>query len=178
MVTGIDKFREQFSGFEGMYTLISGVACGLLMYDWDAPQDGKFLLLDGDNVVGRVAVHKTISEFNGQQYCLGGFGGLAVLPEYRGNGYGRMLAEAALNMLREISVDVACMCVNVESGITDFYRRLGYSFLNRPAYFVNWADKEKTDDTVMIMGINNTKLAEKILHTNYKFHYGKNKGHW
>ncbi len=33
MVTGIDKFREQFSGFEGMYTLIGGVACGLLMDD-------------------------------------------------------------------------------------------------------------------------------------------------
>lgn len=33
MITGIDKFREQFSGFEGMYTLIGGVACGLLMDD-------------------------------------------------------------------------------------------------------------------------------------------------
>ena len=33
MVTGIDKFREQFSAFEGMYTLIGGVACGLLMDD-------------------------------------------------------------------------------------------------------------------------------------------------
>lgn len=33
MVTGIEKFREQFSAFEGMYTLIGGVACGLLMDD-------------------------------------------------------------------------------------------------------------------------------------------------
>ena len=33
MVTGIDKFREYFSDYEGMYTLIGGVACGLLMDD-------------------------------------------------------------------------------------------------------------------------------------------------
>lgn len=33
MVTGIEKFREQFSEFKGMYTLIGGVACGLIMDD-------------------------------------------------------------------------------------------------------------------------------------------------
>lgn len=33
MVTGLEKFKEYFSGFEGMYTLIGGVACGLLMDD-------------------------------------------------------------------------------------------------------------------------------------------------
>ncbi|MBO5282018.1 MAG: GNAT family N-acetyltransferase [Lachnospiraceae bacterium] len=148
------------------------------MYDWEAPEDGKFLLFDNDRVVGRVAVHKTMSEYNGESYCLGGFGGLAVLPEYRSNGYGRKLAELALSKAGDLGVDVACMCVNMESGITEFYKRLGFVFLNRPAYFVNWADKEKTDDTVMIMGINNPALAEKILNTEDIFAYGKNKGHW
>lgn len=33
MVTGIKKFKEQFSKFEVMYTIIGGVACGLLMDD-------------------------------------------------------------------------------------------------------------------------------------------------
>ena len=70
------------------------------------------------------------------------------------------------------------MCVNMTSGITDLYQKLGYQFLNRPAYFINWIDKEKTDDTVMIKGINNPELAEKILHTDNRFHYGQNKGHW
>lgn len=148
------------------------------MYDWGAPIDGNFLLFDGDRAVGEVSVHKTASEYDGQIYCLGGLGGLAVLPEYRGRGYGRLLAEAALRRASEIGVDVACMCVNMESGITDFYRRLGYRFLGRPAYFTSWADKIKTDDTVMIMGINNKWLAEKILTTSHRFHYGANKGHW
>lgn len=33
MVTGFEKFKEYFSAFEGMYTLIGGVACELLMDD-------------------------------------------------------------------------------------------------------------------------------------------------
>ena len=148
------------------------------MYDWGAADDGMFLLFNGERVVGRVAVEKTLTEYNGQDYYLGGFSGLAVLPEYRGKGYARQLADAALNKAYEIGVDVACMCVDMNSGITDFYQRLGFRFLNRPAYFINWIDKEKFDDTVMIMGLNNKSLADKILETDHKFHYGKNKGHW
>jgi len=33
MVRGIEKFKEHFKGFEGKYTLIGGVACGLLLDD-------------------------------------------------------------------------------------------------------------------------------------------------
>ena len=31
MVNGLEKFREYFSEFDGMYMLIGGVACGLIM---------------------------------------------------------------------------------------------------------------------------------------------------
>ncbi|MCL1859084.1 MAG: GNAT family N-acetyltransferase [Oscillospiraceae bacterium] len=147
-------------------------------YEWSAPADGMFMLFDCDRIVAHVSVHKTLTEYNGQQYYLGGFGGLAVLPEYRGKGYARKLAEAALEKAYEIGIDVACMCVNMESGITDFYQKLGFKFLNRPAYFINHGNNEVTDDTVMIMGLKNKILADEILSTNYKFHYGKSKGHW
>lgn len=33
MVRGLKKFKEQFKGFEGKYSLIGGVACGLLLDD-------------------------------------------------------------------------------------------------------------------------------------------------
>lgn len=147
-------------------------------YEWSAPSDGMFLLFDGERVVGHVTAHKTLTEYNGQEYYLGGFGGLAVLPEYRGKGYARKLAESALEKAYEIGVDVACMCVDTESGITDFYQKLGFEFLNRPAYFINHGNNEVTDDTVMIMGLNDKGLAGKILKTDHRFHYGKSKGHW
>jgi len=148
------------------------------MYDWSASDEGMFLLLDGERVVGRIAVQKAFTEYDGQEYVLGGFGGLAILPEYRGGGYARIMAELALDKAREVGVDVACMCVDMESGITNFYQSLGFTFLGRPAYFINWIDKEKTDNNVMIMGLNNKPLTEKILNTNHKFHYGEDRGHW
>lgn len=33
MVRGLEKFRSHFEGFEGKYTLIGDVACGLLFED-------------------------------------------------------------------------------------------------------------------------------------------------
>ncbi|MCL2821475.1 MAG: GNAT family N-acetyltransferase [Oscillospiraceae bacterium] len=147
-------------------------------YEYSAPEDGMYLLFDGDKAVGRAAVHKVLTEYNGQEYYLGGFGGLAVLPEYQGKGYARKLAEATLEKAYEIGVDVACMEVDMDSGITDLYQKLGYKFLNRPAYFINHGNNEVPDDKVMIKGIRNNELANEILTTNYKFHYGKSLGHW
>jgi len=147
-------------------------------YGYSAPEDGMFLLFDGERAVGRAAVHKVPTEYNGQEYYLGGFGGLAVLPEYQGKGYARKLAEAAMEKAYEIGVDVACMEVDTGSGITDLYQKLGYEFLNRPAYFINHGNNEVTDDKVMIKGLRNKDLADEILTTDYKFHYGKCLGHW
>jgi GNAT superfamily N-acetyltransferase len=147
-------------------------------YEYSAPEDGMFLLFDGERAVGRAAVHKVLTEYDGQEYFLGGFGGLAVLPSYQGKGYARKLAEAALAKANEIGVDVACMEAETETGITDFYQKLGFVFLNRPAYFINHGNNEVTDNNVMVMGIRNKELTNKILTTKHKFHYGKRLGHW
>ena len=167
-------------GVESLYVYLSNPDSEIHddMYDWDAPEHGMYLLLDGDRVAGHVTVHQSKTTFDGQEFALGGFGGLVVHPDYRGFGYGRQLAEAALEKAREIGIDVACMTVNMESGITAFYERLGYRFLGRPAFFINWANQEKSDDTMMLMGIHDPALAEKILISDLPFHYGPNRGHW
>jgi len=147
-------------------------------YEYSAPEDGMFLLFDGERAVGRAAVHKVLTEYDGQEYYLGGFGGLAVLPEYQGKGYARKLAEAALEKSYEIGIDIACMEANTENGISDLYQKLGFVFLDRPAYFINHGNNEVTDDNVMIIGLRNKNLFDKIITTNHKFHYGKSFGHW
>ncbi|MCB2322319.1 hypothetical protein LGL55_15990 [Clostridium tagluense] len=45
-------------------------------------------------------------------------------------------------------------------------------------YFIDALGKGKTNDSVMILGIKNKELTDKILNTNYKLHYGKDKGYW
>jgi len=142
---------------------------------------GKFLLFDGENIVGQVYVHKRLTEYDGQEYYIGGLGGLAVMPEYRGKGYARQLAEAAVKMSQDIGVDVASLYVgneNKEKTAYKLYESLGYVFLNREGYYLTSIGIEKTDNSIMILGLNNKELAEKILATNHKFHYGNQEGYW
>lgn len=103
---------------------------------------------------------------------------MAILPQYRGNGYGKVLTEKAIKKLYEINCDVACLCVDRKHNAYKLYQLFGYTFLQREAYFIDALGKEKTNDSVMIMGIKNKELADKISNTDYKFHYSKVKGYW
>jgi len=156
----------------------AGASGGDNAYDWGTVETGKFILYDGEKIVGQVDVHKRLTDYEGREFFLGGPGGLAIMPGYRGKGFARALTECAIQKSREIGVDVACLCVNRDDGVHKFYEKLGYVFLNRDAYYINGLGIEKTDDSVMIKGINHTELAEKILKTKYKFHYGKEHGYW
>jgi GNAT superfamily N-acetyltransferase len=139
---------------------------------------GKFLLFDGEQVVGQVFVHKRLVDYDGEEYYIGGFGGLAVMPEYTGKGYARQLAEKALAMSYDIGVDVACLYTGREETVYKFYEKLGYRFINRKGYYLNSIYEEEHDDNIMILGLNNKAMAEKILTTDHKFHYGKEEGYW
>lgn len=37
MVTGFEKFKEQFQGFEDQYVIIGGTACDLIMENEELP---------------------------------------------------------------------------------------------------------------------------------------------
>ena len=98
---------------------------------------GVFLLFDDEKIVGNVFLYKRLSEYDGQSYCLGGLGGLAVMPEYRGKGYARQLAEKALKMSYDIGIDVACLFMNRDNSLSKFYETLGYAFIDRRGYYFN-----------------------------------------
>ncbi|MDR2505218.1 MAG: GNAT family N-acetyltransferase [Oscillospiraceae bacterium] len=147
-------------------------------HPFGAVELGAFLLFDDKRIVGNAFLYKRLTEYDGQNYYIGGLGGLAVMPEYRGKGYARQLTERTLNMSYDIGVDVACLFTSREETIYKFYERLGYSFLDRRGYYIDSLHKEAFVDNVMILGINNKELAERILVTNHKFHYGKEEGCW
>ncbi len=147
-------------------------------HPFGAVELGVFLLLDDDKVVGNAFLYKRLSEYDGQNYYIGGLGGLAVMPEYRGKGYARELTEKTLKMSYEIGVDVACLFISREETLYKFYESLGFAFLYREAYYINSLGNEQIENDVMIMGLNDIALAEKILTTNHKFHYGKEEGCW
>lgn len=149
------------------------------MLNYVADSLGKFLLYNDDGkIVGRNGIHIRKSEYDGEIYTLGGFGGLGVLPEYRGHGYATILTKMAIDKLYEIKADIAVMCVDRNKTVYEFYEKYGFCFLDRNAYFINALGEERFDDSVMIRGICNKNLAEKILTTEYKFHYGDDYGYW
>lgn len=86
--------------------------------------------------------------------------------------------ERALSMSYDIGVDVACLFTSREENIYKLYEKLGFVFLNRRGYYLNSLYKEAFRDDIMILGLNNKEMAEKILATNHKFHYGKEEGCW
>ena len=147
-------------------------------HPFGAVELGVFLLFDDEKIVGNVFLYKRLTEYDGQDYHIGGFGGLAVMPEYSGKGYARRLAEEALKMANDIGVDVACLFMSREDSISKFYERLGYVFLDRRCYYIDSLHREAYFDNVMILGLNNKELVSKILTTNHKFHFGKEEGCW
>ena len=96
---------------------------------------GAFPLLDDDQIARNAFVYKRQSEYDGQSYCLGGLGGLAILPGCRGKGHARQLAEKTLRMCYDIGVDIACLFMDREDSLSKFYESLGYAFIDRRGYY-------------------------------------------
>lgn len=143
-----------------------------------AKEFGAYLLLDNTTVVGVSYLYKRLSEYDGQQFFIGGFGGLGILPDYRGNGYARQMVEKSLHLAAEVGVDIACLFTDRDETTYKLYEKFGFVYLNREAYYFDSLGVEKTLDDVMILGLGDKMLAKKILSTNYKFHYGKEDGCW
>ncbi len=149
-----------------------------VLYDFVDEPVGYFFLSVEDKIIGKVGIHKQNSKYNEQSYIIGGFGGLAILPESRNNGYGSKLIEAALEKIHELNCDIACMCVDRNHDAYKLYLKYGFKFLGRDAYFIDALNRKKTDDSVMILGVHNSELANYILNSNYEFNYGSEKGYW
>ena len=171
MLNTIEKTCFGFSSAEVMNNTEEG-------HPFGAVELGAFLLFDNEKIVGNAYIYKRLTEYDGQEYYIGGFGGLAVMPAYRGKGYARQLAEESLKKAYDIGVDVACLFTSRKETIHKLYERLGFTFLNRKGYYIDSLHKEASEDDVMIMRLNDKELTAKILATNHKFHYGKEEGCW
>lgn len=143
-----------------------------------AVEIGACVAFEEEKVVGIAYVYKRLTDYDGEDFYIGGIGGLAIAPEYRGKGYARKLVEVGLQKSYEIGVDVACLFTKRTETVHKLYEKFGYAYLNRDVYYIDSLGKERTRDDVMILGLRNKRLAEKIHSTNGKFHYGKEEGCW
>lgn len=143
-----------------------------------AVEAGVCALWDGGAIVGVAYIYKRLSDYEGQEFYIGGFGGLGILPPYRGRGCARRMVEEALKRSYEIGVDVACLFIERQQTVYQFYQRLGYRFIGRDAYCIDSRGEERAVADVMVLGLRNEELAQKICATGGKFHYGAGEGCW
>ncbi len=143
-----------------------------------AVEFGAYLLLDATRIVGVSYLYKRLSEYDGQKFHLGGFGGLGILPEYRGKGYAREMTERSLHLAYEVGVDIACLFAERAATVHKLYEKFGFVYLDREAYYFDSLEAERVIDNVMILGLCDMELAKKILRTKHKFGYGKEEGCW
>lgn len=86
-----------------------------------AAELGAYVLLDGAIIVGIIYIYKRLSEYDGQEFYIGGFGGLGILPSYRGKGYARQLVHKSIQMSYDAGVDIACLFIDRRETVYKFY---------------------------------------------------------
>ena len=106
--------ESQQQMIESLNNLCFGIEEAILLNQdeghlFGAVEIGACVAFEEERVVGSAYVYKRLTDYDGEDFYIGGIGGLAIAPEYRGKGYARKLVEVGLQKSYEIGVDVACL---------------------------------------------------------------------
>jgi hypothetical protein len=117
-------------------------ACGLTR-PWNDPATDIALALKGSNatvLTGRDGASIVATVLVGHDGHRGWVYYLAVDPDRRHKGYGRVMMDAAENWLRERGIEKLQLLVRADNtSVKDFYQSLGYSMQERVIY-AKWLD--------------------------------------
>ena len=117
-------------------------ACGLTR-PWNDPAADIALARKGSNatvLIGREADAIVATVLVGHDGHRGWVYYLAVHPDHRHRGYGRIMMEAAEKWLRERGIEKMQLMVRPDNtGVKDFYHSLGYVMQERVIY-AKWLD--------------------------------------
>lgn len=87
-----------------------------------APIDGTIAVFDDGVMASCITIHDFVQSVRGVEKRMGGIGGVATLPEFRGRGYVRALMERGLAWMREHGMATTMLRPFSER----FYERFGY----------------------------------------------------
>jgi predicted N-acetyltransferase YhbS len=107
--------------------------------EW-APPTEHFLLLDGDDVIGHVGVHRRAIRVGGREWAVAGIAKVGVVPELRGRGSGSRLLAFAQESLKAAGMDDLGLLVTSVDRL-GYYGRLGWAQIPGP---VSYRDRGET----------------------------------
>jgi aminoglycoside 2'-N-acetyltransferase I len=118
-------------------------------YTW-APVDWHVLVWIGRRLVSHVEIIERTGTVDGRAVRLGGIGGVASAPEWRGRGHAtRAMEEATRFLCTELNAEFGLLLCGQE--MTPFYRRLGWKTVDGPLVFDQPAGKVTQDGVVMVL---------------------------
>lgn len=125
----------------------------------------------GEVVSGLVVLMKTVI-INNKFFMVGGIGGVVTHTEYRRKGYATKVLKICLEYLKKGGVDVALLCTDLDR-LGEFYGAVGFERLDKPYYFLDKNDVEKSDQMGMGCFLNEGVDRELWLDKNTKIFVGR-----
>lgn len=118
-----------------------------------ASGDWNVLLYVNDVLVSNVEVLTRVVTVNQEPLRIGGVGGVATWPEYRGRGYASQAMQRAAAFMRDdLALDFALLVCAHER--VSLYESLGWQVVAGPMFFDQPGGKQQFDEVVMILSLN------------------------
>lgn len=130
-------------------------ALGALVFDEEdglawSDIDWHVLIWDGEILVSHVEIIERMGSAGGETVRLGGIGGVATHPAWRGRGLASLALRIAELWLREVVKADFGLLICGEARIP-FYRRLGWQVVQGPLCFDQPTGKITFDDVTMVL---------------------------
>lgn len=136
----------------------------------------QFLIVfDHQEVVGGLKIMKRLLNYRGKELILGGLAGVWTRIDLQKKGIGQTMVKEAMNFLHGQKCDVAYLCTNIEK-LGSFYKKAGFSVLNKKYTFISQSDKRFYETDGMIAPIKSVELFREIIHDKKPFDIGR--GNW
>lgn len=133
------------------------------------------LVFEGDEIIGRILLHKRNITFDKKYIILGGIGGVCTRKDKRTQGIATMMLIQAAKILKKWDCDIAYLCTEIEK-TGSLYRRVGFFPLNKPYNFYGQSGRLHEQNNGMIAPLNSRKIFNEVLRSKQKLHLGP--GNW
>ena len=131
-------------------------------YGSDAETVGYVVAQVGDTIVGAIRMLMRDVPYAGRTVRLGGLGGVATHPDWRGRGIAEAMLFAAMAWLRGRGGEVAYLCALPELG-RRLYAKAGFAPLDRPYTYRGHSGKVYTDHDGWLAPLTDPSLCAAML---------------
>jgi predicted acetyltransferase len=124
------------------------------------------LAFEESAVIGRAITYKRTVSFEGEEFILGGIGGVKVRDSHRRRGIAAKLIEIAMVDLQEADCSIVFLGTNIQNPVlVNFYEKFGFQLLGKDYVCTGRSGREYSFDDGMIASINDHQLYTKILNS-------------